>query len=85
MTITTGAVVTVQPGGGVQADQSHHPRIRGDRGTSVRCRHDHRCAPAHAHETPEFADLANKYGLTYATPDWMDDVVSRIGLTPPSH
>jgi quercetin dioxygenase-like cupin family protein len=37
------------------------------------------------HETPEFADLAKKYGLTYGTPDWMDDVVSRYGLTPPSH
>jgi quercetin dioxygenase-like cupin family protein len=37
------------------------------------------------HETPEFAGLANKYGLTYGTPVWMDDVVSRYGLTPPSH
>jgi hypothetical protein len=36
------------------------------------------------HETPEFVDLAKKYGLTYGTPDWTDDVVSRYGLTPPS-
>jgi hypothetical protein len=37
------------------------------------------------HETPEFADFAEKCALTYGTPDWMDDVVSRYGLTPPSH
>jgi quercetin dioxygenase-like cupin family protein len=37
------------------------------------------------HETPEFAELAAKYGLTYGTPDWLDDVVARYGLTPPTH
>lgn len=37
------------------------------------------------HATPEFDALARKYGLTYGTPDWMDDVVTRYGLTPPSH
>jgi quercetin dioxygenase-like cupin family protein len=37
------------------------------------------------HSTPEFISLANKYGLTYGYPDWMDDIVARYGLTPPSH
>jgi quercetin dioxygenase-like cupin family protein len=37
------------------------------------------------HETPEFAELATKYGLTYDHPDWLDDVVARYGLTPPTH
>lgn len=37
------------------------------------------------HESSELADLAKKYGLTYGTPDWLDDVVTRYGLTPPSH
>jgi quercetin dioxygenase-like cupin family protein len=37
------------------------------------------------HESPEFAELAAKYGLTYGTPDWLDDVVARYGLTPPTH
>jgi quercetin dioxygenase-like cupin family protein len=37
------------------------------------------------HETPEFAELAKKYGLTYGTPDWLDDIVQRYGLTPPTH
>jgi hypothetical protein len=37
------------------------------------------------HESTDFADLAKKYGLTYGTPDWFDDVVARYGLTPPSH
>ncbi|WP_220039737.1 cupin domain-containing protein [Nonomuraea aridisoli] len=34
-------------------------------------------------ETPEFAELAERYGLTYGTPDWLDDVVARYGLTHP--
>jgi mannose-6-phosphate isomerase-like protein (cupin superfamily) len=34
---------------------------------------------------PEFADLAAKYGLTYGMPDWVDDVVTRYGLTPSNH
>lgn len=37
------------------------------------------------HETPEFTELADKYGLTYGTPDWLDDIVKRYGLTPPTH
>ncbi|ORA58948.1 cupin [Mycolicibacterium elephantis] len=37
------------------------------------------------HETAEFADLAKKYGLTYGTPDWLDDVVRRYGLSPATH
>jgi quercetin dioxygenase-like cupin family protein len=37
------------------------------------------------HATPEFTELAKKYGLTYGTPDWLDDIVTRYGLTPPTH
>ncbi|WP_099039683.1 cupin domain-containing protein [Mycobacterium neglectum] len=37
------------------------------------------------HEAPEFVELALKYGLTYGSPDWMDDIVARYGLTPPTH
>jgi len=37
------------------------------------------------HELPEFAEPAEKYGLTYRTPDWLDDVVRRYGLKPPTH
>lgn len=37
------------------------------------------------HETPEFADLAARYGLTYGNPEWLDDIVARYGLTPPNH
>src|SRR4051812_19906001 len=37
------------------------------------------------HELSEFAELAEKYGLTYGTPDWLDDVVDRYGLKPPRH
>jgi quercetin dioxygenase-like cupin family protein len=37
------------------------------------------------HELPEFGELAEKYGLTYGTPDWMDDVVRRYGLKSPTH
>jgi quercetin dioxygenase-like cupin family protein len=36
-------------------------------------------------ETPEFADLAAKYGLTYETPAWYDEIVQRYDLQPPSH
>lgn len=31
-------------------------------------------------DTPEFAELTAKYGLTYGHPDWLDDVVGRYGL-----
>ncbi len=37
------------------------------------------------HESAEFLDLATKYGLTYGTPDWLDDVVRRYGLSPATH
>jgi quercetin dioxygenase-like cupin family protein len=37
------------------------------------------------HELPEFAELADKYGLTYGVPDWMDDVMRRYGLQAPTH
>jgi quercetin dioxygenase-like cupin family protein len=37
------------------------------------------------HELPEFGELADKYGLTYGTPDWLDDVVQRYGLNAPTH
>lgn len=37
------------------------------------------------HESPEFIELAEKYGLTYGTPDWLDDVVRRYGLSPATH
>ena len=37
------------------------------------------------HELPEFAELADKYGLTYGTPAWMDDIAQRYGLNRPSH
>ena len=37
------------------------------------------------HETPEFAELAARYGLTYGHPDWLDDVVARYGLAAPTH
>lgn len=37
------------------------------------------------HETAEFTGLADKYGITYGTPDWLDDVVDRYGLNPPTH
>jgi len=41
-------------------------------------------APA-LHELPEFVELADKYGLTYGTPEWLGDVVLRYGLRPPTH
>src|SRR5215217_1227194 len=37
------------------------------------------------HESAEFTDLATKYGLTYGTPAWLDDIVARYGLINPSH
>jgi mannose-6-phosphate isomerase-like protein (cupin superfamily) len=37
------------------------------------------------HELPEFTELADKYGLAYATPDWMDDIAQRYGLSAPTH
>lgn len=37
------------------------------------------------HLLPEFGKLADKYGLTYGSPAWMDDIAQRYGLNPPSH
>ncbi len=37
------------------------------------------------HELPEFGELADRYGLTYGYPDWMDDIAARYALNPPSH
>ncbi|OMC48259.1 cupin [Mycobacterium sp. IS-2888] len=37
------------------------------------------------HELPEFGELAEKYGLTYGDPEWMDDIARRYGLNSPSH
>lgn len=37
------------------------------------------------HELPEFGELADRYGLTYGSPEWMDDIAKRYGLNPPSH
>jgi quercetin dioxygenase-like cupin family protein len=37
------------------------------------------------HESDEFAELARRYGLTYGTPDWLDDVMRRYGLSPATH
>ncbi|MGO4441718.1 cupin domain-containing protein [Mycobacterium sp. 2YAF39] len=44
---------------------------------------DESSAPLHA--SAEFTELAEKYGLTYGTPDWLDDVVRRYGLSPATH
>lgn len=33
------------------------------------------------HELPE----SDEYGLTYGSPEWMDDIAQRYGLNPPSH
>ena len=40
---------------------------------------------ASLHESRAFAELAARYGLTYGNPDWLDDVVARYGLNPPTH
>ncbi|MFC9434718.1 cupin domain-containing protein [Nocardia sp. NPDC057030] len=32
-----------------------------------------------------FDDLAARYGLTYGHPDWLDDVIARYHLDPPTH
>jgi quercetin dioxygenase-like cupin family protein len=37
------------------------------------------------HETDAFAKLADKYGITYGNPVWLDDVLARFGLNMPSH
>jgi benzoylformate decarboxylase len=40
---------------------------------------------ANATEPGAFAELAAKYGLTYGPSDWLDDIVKRFRLTPPSY
>ena len=42
-------------------------------------------ARAPLHEAAGFTELAKKYGLTYGTPDWLDDVVQRYGLSSTTH
>ena len=37
------------------------------------------------HKTTAFAELAEKYGVTYGEPDWLADVIDRFHLTPPTH
>lgn len=37
------------------------------------------------HELPESGEFADEYGLTYGSPEWMDDIAQRYGLNPPSH
>jgi mannose-6-phosphate isomerase-like protein (cupin superfamily) len=41
--------------------------------------------PGSLHETGAFAELAERYGLTYGEPDWLADVIDRFHLTPPTH
>ena len=31
----------------------------------------------------EIGRLADRYGLPFASPDWLPDVIERYGLTPP--
>jgi quercetin dioxygenase-like cupin family protein len=40
---------------------------------------------AHTTGPGDYAELATKYGLTYGRPDWLDEVVERYHLTPPTH
>jgi mannose-6-phosphate isomerase-like protein (cupin superfamily) len=40
---------------------------------------------ASATDRSAYIELAAKYGLTYGHPDWLDDLVQRHGLTPPTH
>jgi quercetin dioxygenase-like cupin family protein len=40
---------------------------------------------ANASEPGAVAELAAKYGLTYGPPNWLDDIVKRYRLTPPTH
>jgi len=40
---------------------------------------------ANVSEAGAFAELASNYGLTYGHPDWLDDIVERYRLTPPTH
>ncbi|MFJ5644688.1 cupin domain-containing protein [Streptomyces sp. NPDC093223] len=40
---------------------------------------------ASATDQSAFTELAAKYGLTYGHPKWLDDIVQRYGLNPPTH
>jgi quercetin dioxygenase-like cupin family protein len=37
------------------------------------------------HESDAFVELAEKYHMTYPNPPWLEDVVTRYGLNPPTH
>jgi hypothetical protein len=37
------------------------------------------------HKSDAFAKLAEKYHITYGNPPWLEDVVARYGLNPPTH
>lgn len=37
------------------------------------------------HDRPDFVALADKYGLTYGRPPWVDDVIDRYRLNQPTH
>jgi hypothetical protein len=37
------------------------------------------------HESDAFAKLAEKYQLTHGNPSWLEDVVARYRLNPPTH
>lgn len=43
-----------------------------------------RCRPE-LHGLPDFVALAQKYGLTYGRPDWVDDIIDRYRLNQPTH
>jgi hypothetical protein len=47
--------------------------------------HSADAAASNLHVLPEFQELADKYGLTYGTPDWLADIVNRYGLRSPTH
>lgn len=40
--------------------------------------------PARHRRVPDYVALAESYGLQFGDPDWMPDVISRYGLTPPA-
>jgi mannose-6-phosphate isomerase-like protein (cupin superfamily) len=42
-------------------------------------------ASASLHETDAFTELADKYHITYGNPPWMDDIIARYHLNPPTH
>jgi hypothetical protein len=42
-------------------------------------------AHRHTREDEHSIELADKFGLTYGAPAWMDDIRQRYGLSPPSH